>query len=186
MAIAHSSEGLLSGIDEVLGEAGIALDQVEGLIGLRGPGSFTGLRVGLSTLLGLHQALGIPATAIPTLEVLALATPPDSSRGATVVDALRGEWFTQWLDNGAKDGEPEILSLEQLLAGKPDSVVGHNLGGLREALPPEVRVIEGGDLAPMALRFAAQREIDWSPATLLDPLYLRPPAIHRKPPDAKP
>ena len=65
------------------------------------PGSFTGLRVGLATVLGLHQALGLPATALPTLEVLGCLGPGDGSTVVAVVDALRGEWFAQRFESAA-------------------------------------------------------------------------------------
>ena len=58
-------------VQEVLTEAGVGVRDLGGIAVLRGPGSFTGLRIGLATVLGLHQALGVPATAIPSLPVLA-------------------------------------------------------------------------------------------------------------------
>ncbi|MGB6336495.1 MAG: tRNA (adenosine(37)-N6)-threonylcarbamoyltransferase complex dimerization subunit type 1 TsaB, partial [Thermoanaerobaculia bacterium] len=73
--IARSSGNLLRLVDEALVAANCSIQEVEGLLGLRGPGSFTGLRVGLATLLGLHQAVAIPATAIPSFDVLASLAP---------------------------------------------------------------------------------------------------------------
>lgn len=178
LSIGHSSEALLRTIDEVSAAGGVPLAEVDGLIGLRGPGSFTGLRVGLATLLGLHQALDLPATAIPTLEVLALAAPAAATRVVTVVDALRGEWFSQLLTDGVVAGEAAILSPEQIASLAPDVVVGHDLGRLADVLPSHIDTVEPAELAPLALQFALQRPIDWAPATLLEPLYLRPPAIH--------
>ena len=67
----RSSVRLLEMVQEVLTEAGIGVRDLGGIAVLRGPGSFTGLRIGLATVLGLHQALGVPATAIPSLPVLA-------------------------------------------------------------------------------------------------------------------
>ena len=54
MEISHSSEALLRSIEEVLSSAGAEIGDVEGLIGLRGPGSFTGLRVGLAKIGRAH------------------------------------------------------------------------------------------------------------------------------------
>ncbi|HEX6199577.1 MAG TPA: tRNA (adenosine(37)-N6)-threonylcarbamoyltransferase complex dimerization subunit type 1 TsaB, partial [Thermoanaerobaculia bacterium] len=101
--IRRSSERLVALVDECLEEAGVAMPELAGIVALRGPGSFTGLRVGLATALGFHQALGLPATTVPTLDVLALhgarrlreAGREGPVRIAAVVDALRGQWFTQ-------------------------------------------------------------------------------------------
>ena len=90
----RSSTRLLEMIREVLDEAGIGIGDLEGITVLRGPGSFTGLRIGLATTLGLHQALGIPATALPSLQVLA-ASAGTGGRVITAVDALRGDWSVQ-------------------------------------------------------------------------------------------
>ena len=70
-AVGESSKRLLPLLDEVLSEAGGRLEQLEGLVGLRGPGSFTGLRVGLATLLGLHQSLKLRAGTATTFEARA-------------------------------------------------------------------------------------------------------------------
>lgn len=67
----RSSVRLLGMIDEVLAEAGVRVAGLAGVVVLAGPGSFTGLRVGLATALGLHQATGVAATAVPTLGTLA-------------------------------------------------------------------------------------------------------------------
>ena len=66
-----SSQDLIQMIDALLAEADSRVSDLEGILALRGPGSFTGLRVGLATCLGLHQALGVPATTLTTFETLA-------------------------------------------------------------------------------------------------------------------
>lgn len=177
MAIAHSSEALLHSVDEVLAEAGATARDIEGLVGLRGPGSFTGLRVGLATLLGLHQALGVPAVAIPTLEVLGLAAAAGGEPLLAVVDALRGEWFAQLFTAGEPAGPARIVAAAALADLGACRLVGHGVEALRPVLPREVELVPAGELAPLALVMVARRRIEWSPATLLDPLYLRPAAI---------
>ena len=54
----QSSERLLRNLEDLLRETGTPLTDLRGIAVLKGPGSFTGLRVGLGTVLGLHQALG--------------------------------------------------------------------------------------------------------------------------------
>ena len=76
MAIERSSAALLGLVDEALAAAGLGPRQLAGVIALRGPGSFTGLRVGLATALGLHESLGIAAGVYPTHLVLAMLAPP--------------------------------------------------------------------------------------------------------------
>ena len=78
----RTSADLLTLIQRVLFTAGLEPMDLGGLVALRGPGSFTGLRVGLATVLGQHQALGLPALAVPSLEVLAACGPGD---GSTVI-----------------------------------------------------------------------------------------------------
>ncbi|HVT18301.1 MAG TPA: tRNA (adenosine(37)-N6)-threonylcarbamoyltransferase complex dimerization subunit type 1 TsaB [Thermoanaerobaculia bacterium] len=106
VAVERSSRQLLALVAEVLDELGARPADLGGVVALRGPGGFTGLRVGLATALGFHQALGIKALALPTLltqaawwsaagapEALPAAGPPDVIISA--VDALRGEWSAQ-------------------------------------------------------------------------------------------
>jgi len=178
MAISHSSEALLRGIDDVLREAGATIRDVEGLIGLRGPGSFTGLRVGLATLLGLHQALGVPATALSTLEVLGLTVENGPEPVAAVVNALRGEWFTQLFAAGEALGSPKIIPTATLHELGARRVIGHGIETLTDTASLDVELLPAGELAPLALGLIAARDCHWSPALLLEPLYLRPPAIH--------
>jgi ribosomal-protein-alanine N-acetyltransferase len=105
----RSSTQLLALVDEVLAAAGARAADLTGIVALAGPGSFTGLRVGLATALGLYQALGalgVRALALPTLAAMAAASgaPPDSVVIAAV-DALRGEWSAQ----AFRAGSPSIL-----------------------------------------------------------------------------
>ena len=76
IAMERSSVQLLGLIRDVLDETGARPADLTGVVALRGPGSFTGLRIGLATVLGFHQALGVPATALETLQVLAAPHPP--------------------------------------------------------------------------------------------------------------
>jgi tRNA threonylcarbamoyl adenosine modification protein YeaZ len=88
----QASEKLLSTVARALDRAGIALSDCDRIAVCSGPGSFTGLRVGLSTAWGFGRALAIPVEEVSTLEVLAEAARQEGSRGVTaVLDAGRGE-----------------------------------------------------------------------------------------------
>lgn len=62
---------LVPAIDRLLASCGMALTDMEGLAVSIGPGSFTGLRVGLATMLGFRLVTGLPLAAVPTLEAMA-------------------------------------------------------------------------------------------------------------------
>jgi tRNA threonylcarbamoyl adenosine modification protein YeaZ len=179
----RSSSTLLDLVSAVLGEVGARPADLGGVVALRGPGSFTGLRIGLSTALGLHQALGIPATALPTLQALAAYaadSAPRSQEGSTVlaiVDAMRGEWSAQLF---TAEPFPRALGPEAIVpAGAIGGlgaglIAGFGTGRLPEGGPPR---LEAGPLAPAAIRLAAEPGMVWEPAFLVSPLYARPPAV---------
>lgn len=183
--IRRSSGNLLRLVDETLGAAGRTIQEVEGLLGLRGPGSFTGLRVGLATLLGLHQAVGIPATAIPTFEVLASLAPGEKGVVLAAVDALRDRWLVQSYRPGEPPhslSSPEISKADGLADLKPDVVIGFGVSRLvaSTSWAETTQLIEPPPLAAAAIRLTLARELEWDISTLLDPLYLQP--LSYKPP----
>jgi tRNA threonylcarbamoyl adenosine modification protein YeaZ len=175
--IDRSSGRLLEMIAEVLAEAGAKPADLGGVLALQGPGSFTGLRIGLATALGLHQALGVPATAIPTLRVLAVrAAEPGTVVAA--VDALRGEWSAQAFRAGEPLTGMELVhgsDLPSLVPGGllPQAMAVTGFGVSRLELP-EIRLIEAGPLAATALWLAPT---EWDSNLLIHPLYSRPPAV---------
>lgn len=180
----RSSATLLDQVAEVLAEIGARPADLGAVAALRGPGSFTGLRIGLSTALGLHQALGVRATALPTLRALAAwAFLEGTGPGPVlaVVDALRGEWSAQLFTAGP-GGLPEAISAEELRPGTELAASGAGrivgFGASRLAAEnPGALLLEPGPLAPAAIRLAAEPELDWDPARLTSPLYARPPAV---------
>jgi tRNA threonylcarbamoyl adenosine modification protein YeaZ len=202
--LTRSSEELLPLVETCLEEASLALSEIEGLVALRGPGSFTGIRVGLATALGLHQALDVATTALSTLEALAAWMAPvleadprvdgggEPLEALAVVDALRGEWVSQrfsvsWppepLEEAHRRPQDEILSELTLDGDSPLPVVG--FGASRLALDPRaprrLSLFEPEALAGPAVLLAATRSqagsLSWDPAGLTRPLYFRPPAV---------
>ena len=183
--IERSSGRLVGLIDEALSAAGVTVRKLSGIVALAGPGSFTGLRVGMATALGLHQALGIAATAVPTHFALAewlRRHRPGVPRCLAVVDALRGQWFVQPFAIAGEvhaEDPPRRESSEELAARRSASaIVGFGAERLADDLDIHPAVaVQPDALAPAALSLVAAPEANWDPATLTSPLYLRRPAV---------
>ena len=90
--ITHS-ERLMAAIDQLLTDAGWTARDLEGIAVTVGPGSFTGLRVGLSTVKGLALALSIPVAAVPTLDAMAAMLPFAALPVCPVLDARKREVY---------------------------------------------------------------------------------------------
>ncbi|MDX1632000.1 MAG: tRNA (adenosine(37)-N6)-threonylcarbamoyltransferase complex dimerization subunit type 1 TsaB [Thermoanaerobaculia bacterium] len=174
----QSSRRLIDALDECCRAAGVSVAELDGIVALRGPGSFTGLRIGLATALGLHQATGVPATALSTLEVLAWAPEP-GSRTLSVVHALREDWFVQLFTGKPPepDAEPARMARSELASLEPERVVGYGVEDLTEALP-ETERIEPPPLARVACGIPGSR-LTWDASRLSQPLYLARPPVSR-------
>jgi tRNA threonylcarbamoyladenosine biosynthesis protein TsaB len=97
------SADLVPKIHELLEEQGVALQDLEAVVVVHGPGSFTGVRIGVSSAKALAEALNIPLLAVSRLAVLAHRAGTD----AAVLDAGRGEFYFR-----AKSGETLLLPEE--------------------------------------------------------------------------
>src|SRR5438445_13754354 len=110
---ATHSERLMGAIDRLLTDAGWTVRDLEGLAVSVGPGSFTGLRIGLSTVKGLALALGLPIAAVPTLDAMAAMLPFAAWPVVPVLDARKREVYAsryRW-DSGAMAREWEYLAI---------------------------------------------------------------------------
>ncbi len=117
---------LMSAIDRALKQAGLTLRDLQGLAVSNGPGSFTGLRVGLATMLGFRAVLGIPLVLVPTLEALAWRHRDVTGALVPVLKSRKNELYWaiyEWL----RGGELKVLSPEQV--GAP-AVLGRILAGI--------------------------------------------------------
>ena len=158
---------VLEDADELLREAGAEQRDLTGLVVGTGPGSFTGLRLGLAAARGLAFALDVPVAGVSTLRALAAGSP-----GALpVVDAGRREVFV--LDGP----EPAVRKPEELELEPGTVCVGD--GALRYRAVLESR---GAEIPPdnderhlPRARFHATLASDFGPAEEIEPLYLRVP-----------
>lgn len=87
------SERLMSTIDRVLRDTGTALAAIDGFAVAIGPGSFTGLRIGIATVKGLALATGKPVAAVPTLEAIAWNIPHAAYPVCPLLDARKNEVY---------------------------------------------------------------------------------------------
>jgi tRNA threonylcarbamoyl adenosine modification protein YeaZ len=100
------NEKLLPAIDWLLTETAIDRASIDLFAVTRGPGSFTGVRIGLATLQGLALALGKEICAMSTHEAIA----PDAARVAIVDDAGRGEFYVSMFDDGREIIAPHLAT----------------------------------------------------------------------------
>src|SRR5713226_2300531 len=104
------NEKLLPAIDWLLTEGAIDRASIDLFAATRGPGSFTGVRIGLATMQGLALALGKPVCAMSTHEAIA----PDSGRVAIVDDAGRGESYVSLFENGREVVAPHLAKRDEV------------------------------------------------------------------------
>jgi len=158
---------LLEDVDALLRQAGAHPRDVEALAVGIGPGSFTGVRIGLAAARGLALALDLPGAGVSTLAALAEGAP-----GATpVIDARRHEVFA------LVGGEPAVLPPGELEVEEGATYVGDGARRYRATLEERGAVVPPDDderHVPRA-RFHAALARDFGPVREIEPLYLRVP-----------
>ena len=166
----------------LLEQAGWAAREIDGFAVTSGPGSFTGLRVGLASVQGLALAAGRPCLGVSTLDVLAARIAGAAESLMPLVDAYRGEVFGALYDGrGHSCGEPFVAPPEALADRMPAGVTLVGTGAERhrewirthrpDATFSRRSPFLAGALARLAVpRFAAGEGV--TPAALR-PLYLR-------------
>ncbi len=138
-----TSESLLPAIDALLAETGTGLAELAGYAISIGPGSFTGLRVGVATVKGLAFGSSQPVAAVPSLAALALSAPPGEGPVVALLDARRGEVYA------AGYAAPGQLEPGVLAEGLYDA------GAIAARLPAKCRLVgEGVAVCGAALRAA--------------------------------
>jgi tRNA threonylcarbamoyladenosine biosynthesis protein TsaB len=158
---------VLEDIDALLREARVERADLDAIAVGTGPGSFTGVRIGLATARALAFALDLPAAGVSTLDALAAGTP-----GAVpVIDAKRGEVFV------LLDDKPRCLKPDMLELASGALCVGDGALRYRASLEEQGAVIppdESDQHVPRG-RFHALLAQDFGPAEAIEPLYLRLP-----------
>ena len=175
--------------------AGITTNDLTGIAATRGPGSFTGIRIGLATAKGLAQGLDVPIVGVGTLAAAALGAAHLGRTVWSVVNAGRGQYaaaaYTASDEHGVEQlVEEAIVSPEELvsnmaergedciLTGEFDDELADaaqsGLGNTLAIAPDVVRTRTAANAARLGLLRLQRGDVD--DVATLEPLYLRPPA----------
>lgn len=182
--LAVNSETMTRGHQERIGvlareavtEAGVAFPELTRIGVTVGPGSFTGLRVGLAFAKGLATALSIPCVGVSTLESLAYGT---TGFVAAVIDARMSQVYIQVFADGAPLMAPDALGLgeaaarlAELYSGGPATLIGSGAPLLAEAFG---RATVSTPVSPDPVAVARLAAAKPAPTHSPRPLYLRAP-----------
>jgi tRNA threonylcarbamoyl adenosine modification protein YeaZ len=173
----HVAQEVLVLCEELVERAGITTAEIDGVIGGIGPGSFTGVRIGLATARGIALALGVPAAGASTLAALRAGA---GGEAIGCIDARRGEVFAESSEIPGAARSPEALVV---LAHPGQLVVGDGAVRYRARFEAAGLVVPDDDDArhlPAARLLAAGAVADGLSGPL-EPRYLRRPdaeAVH--------
>lgn len=112
---AQHAEVLIPVINDLLARNGWSLNDVDAFAVTVGPGSFTGLRIGLSTVMGLAAGAGKPIIGVPTLEAVAKPWRTGAHAVAACLDARREQLYVQIFDAQAAEPEPKAVAVGEVL-----------------------------------------------------------------------
>jgi tRNA threonylcarbamoyladenosine biosynthesis protein TsaB len=187
----RSAQSLAPAIKSILEQLAWRPSDVQLLAMTIGPGSFTGLRVGVATAKVFAYAAGAEVLGVSTLETIAAAAPESISSVSAAIDAQRGDVVAQLYRRGTSawlqpSGEPVLLTLEQWLRSLPHgcAISGPALKKMAGTRPnvaivdPEFWTPTAANVAKLAHRDyqAGRRDDLWS----LLPWYSRPSAAEEK------
>jgi tRNA threonylcarbamoyladenosine biosynthesis protein TsaB len=161
---------LLEDVDALLRQAGARTRDLDALAVGIGPGSFTGVRIGLATARGLAFSLDLPVAGVSTLAALAAGAP-----GATpVIDARRREVFV------LRD-EPQVMQPTELEPAAGDVLVGSGAVRYRDVFEAASAVVppDNDERHLPRARFHAQLARGFTAAENIEPLYLRTADVDR-------
>ena len=188
------SQSILPMTEEAFRHTGLDVNQTDYFAVTVGPGSFTGVRIGVSTVKGLAHAAGKPCIAVDALEAMAAGVMPFAGVICPIQDARAGQVYGAAFGGGTLERllPDEPIKLEEYL--EKVSAFGKDLLFLGDGMPVHRQRIadileEKARFAPPHLSFlrpAAAAYLAWEKRqeaveyTRLSPLYLRPPQAERQ------
>ncbi len=173
------AERLHTFIEEVLVEAKISKNSLDAIAVSKGPGSYTGLRIGVSAAKGLCFALDIPLISIPTLESLALQAKPNKGMIVSMLDARRMEVYSAVFSsegNQIRETQAEILtenSFTQYLEEESVLFIGSGVEKF-EPICQHKNAIFLNDKLPSAYQMAELAEAKYKISDIENVAYFEP------------
>ncbi len=184
----HHTVELMPRIVELLEQINISIDQLSGLAVSIGPGSFTGVRVGVAAAKGLALARNLPLVGVRSTDILAYAVRWCQPPLVVVVRAGRGRWIAaRYVKDGEwkQDGDFSLTTADTIgadwkttttlcgeLSENEQKTVQQRLGDRVQLLPPAFSLRRAGFLAEITWQRIRTGQIDDSAA--LQPIYLAP------------
>ncbi len=187
-------ENLIPMVDSLLKSEGIGIDEIEKVAVSVGPGSFTGIRIGVTTARSLCQNLGIPGIPVPTLESFAYAVPGFDGIICPMIDARRNQIYGgafKWNEGIVEDiipaGPYMIDEFLEKLEGRTEKVMffadgvkkfGEKIFGTEldaKLAPEDIRLQHASYVAKMAMDMKEEVSFDE-----LHPEYMRQAEAERK------
>lgn len=186
------TEWILQKIEQVRKEAGIEMRTIEGLVVLCGPGSFTGIRIGLGIVMGLAEPAQTPIFPVSNLDAIASASAPDASPLQVVLDAGRNQVYTRSFQKKEQDPIPldlpacrEADSWLASLAEKKEYLCGSGVEKYRDRLEsllpgrylltvPKILAVQAGIFVHRRLCEGKIQAVE-----IPEAIYIRPPDIFR-------
>jgi len=183
---AHA-EKIIDTTDRVLSDAGVGLHTVDAFAVSRGPGSFTGIRIGVATMKGLALGAGKPLFGVSTLRAMAWLAGDDTRVACPLIDAriheVYGAIFRRTKDGWIADVPECVGPIEQILAQAPDECVVFGDGAQRYAdrlrvAAPHLRVLPADAGHPSGAHVAREaldaiRAGEAGDPAAVQPVYLR-------------
>jgi tRNA threonylcarbamoyladenosine biosynthesis protein TsaB len=169
-----SSERLVPAVRRLMGDAGWRLSELAAVVVVHGPGSFTGVRVGLSAAKGLSEAGGVPLIAVSRLALLAACMDGEDRPVHAVLDAGRGEFYygeyvgRHCLREMLMSGEGVLTAAEDGVVVVCEEKVADALAGIRPLMVAEP---SAGDALPFVVERIGSGDFD--DAGTIDANYLR-------------
>jgi tRNA threonylcarbamoyladenosine biosynthesis protein TsaB len=174
------AEALVPMIVAVLADAGIAFAALDRIAVTVGPGSYTGIRVGLAAAKGIGLARGVPLIGVTTLEAVARAARSEHAEGPMVIvlETKRADLYVQSFDAALRPTSapaavaPDAVEVPAgaVIAGDGAARLKHRLAARRD-----VKFAAGDGIVDAAV--VAAIAADRSPTGQVSPLYLRPPDV---------
>lgn len=188
---------LMPMLDKLLKDFKLTLDDVDGFVVSKGPGSFTGLRIGLSMVKGLSQGTNKPFVSVSSLDALAFNLGCSSSIICPILDALRDNVYTALysFEKGAlrRHTDYMVLHIDELIEmiknhNSSAVFVGDGVPKFREKLkaclpnagfaPKHLNIVRASSLGELGMEKLLSKEYDDLYTSA--PIYLRKPQAERE------